>query len=135
MEDFIDRLSMTASLERPAARRATQAILKIAKQHLSEPLATDLFHALPGAFALAGEASQHQTPSSGIEEMMFSAMKNVLGVEDPFVTLISGLKAEGLTSAQALLTGQAFLEFAHEKAGPLVMERITNEIPGLRRLN
>jgi len=135
VEEFIDRLSTSASLDRAAAQRAAFTFLNIAKRHLSASVATDLFHALPDAKAFIEQGGEQPRPASGLEEMMSSAIKNALGVEDPLVAIIGDLKAAGLTSNQALLAGQEFLRFAQEKAGPSVIARMTDEIPGLRRIN
>lgn len=66
---------------------------------------------------------------------MSAAMRNVFGYEDPIIAVLNDAKAAGLTSRQALLAGQAFLDFARQKAGSAVVDRITDEIPGLGRLN
>lgn len=138
MDEFIDQLAISANLRRAEARLVTQSFLKMADQYLSEPLAADLFHALPGARVLLDDdslAHGSDKPASGIEAMMAGAMKNAFGYDDPLITVLSDAKAAGLTHGQTLIAGQAFLDFARRKAGPTVIQRITDEIPGLSRIN
>lgn len=138
MDDFINQLAISANLERADARLVTQSFLRMADRHLSGPLAADLFQALPGARGLLDENSvalEAEKPASGIEAMMSGAMKNAFGHEDPLITVLNDAKAAGLTYGQTLIAGQAFLDFARQKAGATVLQRITNEIPGLSRIN
>lgn len=138
MDEFIDRLTVAASIERSDALRVTRIFLKMAKMHLSAPLSSDLLSALPGALELLkGQIYLQKSPAtaSGIEEMMLSAIKNALGREDPLIAMLADVKAAGLTSGQALAAGQEFLKFAEEKAGRQILRRVTDEIPGLGRLS
>ncbi|MDZ4792028.1 MAG: hypothetical protein SGJ17_12605 [Hyphomicrobiales bacterium] len=138
MDEFIDRLTAAANIDRQSALRVTQIFLRMATVHLSAPVSFSLFKALPGAFDLTDEQTHLQrrlTIASGIEGMMLSAMKNALGYEDPLIAMLADVKAAGLKSGQALLAGQEFLKFAEEKAGSQVLRRVTDKIPGLRRLN
>ncbi|MDX2263569.1 MAG: hypothetical protein NW215_01170 [Hyphomicrobiales bacterium] len=127
-------MKTSAALDAASARRVTEVFIRLARRHLSEPVLGDLLTALPGAAAVNGETA-HAAPATDIERMMAGAMANALGLEDPILTLMADLKAAGLTSHQALVAGRTFLDFTRDKAGPTVAERVTAEIPGLRRLN
>lgn len=125
MEELIDRLQSKVGVSRDAAARAVEVVIEFLSREAPAETMAQLNAAIPGLCALAGPASAETTVLAGTRH--FGGMARLMVVADKMM-------AAGLTMQQVQEATREVIDYAREKAGADVVDRIVASIPGLRQV-
>ncbi|MEW6257772.1 MAG: DUF2267 domain-containing protein [Pseudomonadota bacterium] len=125
MEELIDRLQSKVGLSRDAATRAVEVVIEFLSREAPADTMAQLAAAIPGLCDGAEPLSAETTVLAGTRH--FGGMARLMVVADKMM-------AAGLTMQQVQEATREVIDYAREKAGPEVVERIVAAIPGLRQV-
>lgn len=125
MEELIDRLQRKVGISRDAATRAVDVVIEFISREAPPDTIAELDAAIPGLRDLAAPLPAETTVLAGTRH--FGGMARLMVVADKMM-------AAGLTMSQVQEATHEVMDFARERAGPDLVERIVQAIPGLRQI-
>ncbi|MBA4791085.1 MAG: DUF2267 domain-containing protein [Pseudomonadota bacterium] len=125
MEELIDRLQRKVGISREAAHRAVEVVTEFISREAPADTVAELAAAIPGLGDLTGPLPSETTVLAGTRH--FGGMARLMVVADKMM-------AAGLTMQQVQDATHEVMDFARERAGEDLVNRIVQAIPGLRQI-
>jgi hypothetical protein len=128
MEELVARLTAVAGVDAATAEKATAIILAFLDKEAPADAISRLLDAIPGARDLVNAELNAEGGGGGVLGML----GGMFGGGGGGISALGGqLMGVGLDLGQMQAIGKELFSFAAEKAGPDVVGRIVNEVPGL----
>lgn len=139
MQDFIQNVTSRLGLSQEQAQSAASSILNLLQQHLTPEEFGQLQEKLPGSDEVMqqapSEAAPSEQPAGGPGGLVQSVLQTV-GASGGATGAITGfLGKTGLNGSQISGFVSMFLDYLREKAGPGMVDKILQQVPGLHALS
>lgn len=135
MQEFINMVSQQLEVSENTARSATGGILNLLQEKAGDSDVGELLSKLPGAETFVGSTDEPAATGGGMLGGLASAVGSALGGETGGMAgALAALQNSGLKSDQLGSFVTAFVQFAQEKAGSDLVNRLLDKIPEVKSL-
>lgn len=135
MQEFINMVTQQLGIGEDTARSATGGILNLLQKKAGDTDVDQLLSKLPGAETFGGSTDEPAATGGGMLGGLASTVGSALGGETGGMAgALAALQNSGLKSDQLGSFVTAFVEFAQEKAGGDLVNRLLDKIPEVKSL-
>ena len=131
MQELITSIATKMGIDEALAQKAVSVVLSLVQSQGDDSVVGQLFDKMPGAADLASSGSS-ALESGGDGGGLMGMVGGLLGGSGgEIMSALSQLKSDGLETGQVKEIGGDVLDYAKEKGGEELVEKLTSSIPGL----